>query len=354
MSSASKRWRITRGVGSGPFSSSVLALRRALLGRVDWIAYRYTHSISKVAFVDTHLINLSPQVEGDIVRCSFRSNKSVKKGNCWRIDPSVYQREVQVAEARWQQPSCLAKAEADWACCRSSSAGVDCRAALAIAKEDETKATDALEMIRTDTTSGVSAAAARRRHAGQTGSCGADFGATRGSSMMARFPSAVIRRQPRCTKLRRRISRSPRPLAQARSKSQASRHRRPAASVGQARRSRSFGTRRSSKLRHSSNRRGNTGCRRAQPHRCESRRTLTGPGQSGLYQVCSVRCRHCQEMAAPGDYAKRRSGFQHVQSGAPLCDGASRETLRRRAAGQLGRTPARSGCQAIPGAGWCG
>jgi membrane fusion protein (multidrug efflux system) len=129
---------------------------------VAWVAYRFTHSISKDAFVDTHLINLSPQVEGDIVEVFVQEQEVVKKGQLLaRIDPSVYQREAQIAEAKVAtSQAALAKAEADLALLQGEvpQRVLIAELRLAIAKEDETKAADALEMIRTDTTSGVSAA----------------------------------------------------------------------------------------------------------------------------------------------------------------------------------------------------
>ena len=44
----------------------------ALLWGGDWVAYRFTHSISKDAFVESHLINLAPQVAGNIVAVSVQ------------------------------------------------------------------------------------------------------------------------------------------------------------------------------------------------------------------------------------------------------------------------------------------
>lgn len=128
----------------------------------DWVRYRYTHSISKDAFVDTHLINLSPQVEGDIVEVFVQEQQVVKKGQLLvRIDPSVYQREVQVAEAKVStSQAALEKAQANLALLKGEvpQRVLISELRLSIAKEDEVKATDALEMIRTDTTSAVSAA----------------------------------------------------------------------------------------------------------------------------------------------------------------------------------------------------
>jgi membrane fusion protein, multidrug efflux system len=129
---------------------------------VYWIGYRFTHSISTDAFVDTHLINLAPQVEGDIVEVFVQEQDLVKKGQLLaRIDPSLYQREVQVAEAKLAtSQAALAKAEADLAFLQGEvpQRVTIAEQRLAIVREDETKAADALEMIRADTDSGVNAA----------------------------------------------------------------------------------------------------------------------------------------------------------------------------------------------------
>jgi membrane fusion protein, multidrug efflux system len=129
---------------------------------IDWVRYRFTHSISKDAFVDTHLINLSPQVEGDIVEVFVQEQDIVKKGQLLaRIDPSIYQREAQVAEAKVAtSQAALDKAEADLAFIKGDvpQRVTIAELRLAIAKEDEAKAGDALEMIRADTDSGVRAA----------------------------------------------------------------------------------------------------------------------------------------------------------------------------------------------------
>ncbi len=141
--------------------AGLASLASILLG-ADWFRYRFSHSISKDAFVDTHLINLAPQIEGSIVEVFVQEQDHVKKGQLLaRIDPSIYQREVQVAEAKLATSlATLDKAQADLSVLKGE---VPQRVTIAelrlsIAKEDEAKANDALTMIRADTDSGVSAA----------------------------------------------------------------------------------------------------------------------------------------------------------------------------------------------------
>jgi membrane fusion protein (multidrug efflux system) len=129
---------------------------------ISWLAYRFSHSISKDAFIESHLINVSPQVAGDIVAVYVQEQELVKKGQpLVRIDPSTYQREVDLAEAkRNTAEAALQKAEADLALLTQE---VPKRITISqmrlnIAEEDENKAVDALEMVSRDTDQAVTAA----------------------------------------------------------------------------------------------------------------------------------------------------------------------------------------------------
>jgi membrane fusion protein (multidrug efflux system) len=66
-----------------------LAGGAVLLG--DWVRYRFTHSISIDAFVDSHLSNVAPQVPGTIVATHVQEQQRVRKGQPLAlIDPSLY------------------------------------------------------------------------------------------------------------------------------------------------------------------------------------------------------------------------------------------------------------------------
>jgi membrane fusion protein (multidrug efflux system) len=129
---------------------------------INWLAYRFSHSISKDAFIESHLINVSPQVAGDIVAVYVQEQELVKKGQpLVRIDPSTYQREVDLAEAkRNTAEAALQKAEADLALLTQEVPKRITISAmrLKIAEEDENKAVDALEMVSRDTDQAVTAA----------------------------------------------------------------------------------------------------------------------------------------------------------------------------------------------------
>jgi membrane fusion protein (multidrug efflux system) len=141
----------------------LLAAGAVLLG--GWVRYRFTHSISKDAFVDSHLINAAPQVPGTIVAMHVQEQERVRKGQLLAlIDPSLYQREVDLAAARLTvAEAALLKAEADLALL---TAEVPRRVAiaekkLAIAREDQVKTDANREMVARDVNKGLDAA----RHA---------------------------------------------------------------------------------------------------------------------------------------------------------------------------------------------
>lgn len=140
-----------------------LALAAAGVWAADWLAYRFTHSISKDAFIETHLINLAPQVAGEIVEVFVQEQAIVKKGQLLaRIDPSTYQREVDLAEAkRATAQAALEKAQADLEVLAQEvpKRVTIAEMRLAIAKEDEAKAGDSLEMVTIDTDKALTAAA---------------------------------------------------------------------------------------------------------------------------------------------------------------------------------------------------
>lgn len=144
----------------------VLAALAVVAGAVwgaTWLRYRFTHSITKDAFVDSHLINIAPQVAGDIVAVYVQEQFPVRKGDLLAlVDPTPYQREVNLAASRLAVASAtLHKAEADLALLTEE---VPRRIAiaelkLAVARDDQIKSTDALEMITRDVDKGVTAAA---------------------------------------------------------------------------------------------------------------------------------------------------------------------------------------------------
>ncbi len=73
-----------------------------------WLGYRLTHSITGDAFVESDMINLAPQVPGEIVQMLVQDNERVSTGQLLcRIDPTIYLRDVETAQAN------LEVAEAD-------------------------------------------------------------------------------------------------------------------------------------------------------------------------------------------------------------------------------------------------
>lgn len=129
---------------------------------LPWLRHRFTHSITDDAFIDAHLINIAPQVAGDVVSVLVQEQMPVKAGQVLAIvDPTVYEREVNLALARLQvTEAALAKSEADLALL---TAQVPKRVAIAdlklsMARDNEARAADALRMIATDVDKGILAA----------------------------------------------------------------------------------------------------------------------------------------------------------------------------------------------------
>lgn len=129
----------------------------------NWVLHRFTHSISKDAFIETHLINVSPQVKGDIVEVFVQEQMPVKRGQLLaRIDPSTYEREVKLAGAKLEvAEATLRKSEADLKLLEEEVPKrikiADLK--LAITREDQAKAGDNLDLVTRDVDQGIIAAA---------------------------------------------------------------------------------------------------------------------------------------------------------------------------------------------------
>ncbi|QDU61484.1 Multidrug export protein EmrA [Planctomycetes bacterium Pan216] len=80
--------------------AALIVLLLLLAAGTTFLWSRWTHSISNDAFVDAYLINVSPQVAGDIVEVYVREQQRVEAGQLLAlIDPTPYQREVALLEA---------------------------------------------------------------------------------------------------------------------------------------------------------------------------------------------------------------------------------------------------------------
>lgn len=130
-----------------------------------WVEVRFTHSITRDAFVDSHLVNIAPQVAGVIVEEYVQEQDHVVAGQLLAlIDPSVYRSETELARAKVVvAEAALRKAEADLALLVEE---VPQRIRIAqrkldISREDEVKAKDALELTVRDVEKGIDAASAR-------------------------------------------------------------------------------------------------------------------------------------------------------------------------------------------------
>jgi membrane fusion protein (multidrug efflux system) len=136
----------------------------AAVSLAGWVGYRFTHSLARDAFLDSDLINVSSYVTGDITEVFVQEQSQVAKGQVLaRIDPSLYQQEVDVKRSQLAAAeSALRKAEADLAVLveevprkvRMAERRLD------IAREGETKAGKQVALTTEDVEKGIRAAAA--------------------------------------------------------------------------------------------------------------------------------------------------------------------------------------------------
>jgi membrane fusion protein (multidrug efflux system) len=126
---------------------------------VAWVVYRSTHSITNDAFVESHIVNLAPRVEGQLVQIHVQERDAVKKGQLLTlIDPAPFERQVAVARAR------LAAVESELS--RSETALVRLRQEvpkrisiaardLAIARDDHKRSASELALTSNEVQDGV-------------------------------------------------------------------------------------------------------------------------------------------------------------------------------------------------------
>jgi len=143
----------------------LLACAGALLAlwALCWAAYRFTHSITRDAFVASDLVNVAPQVDGALVEVRVLEQDTVAKGQVLAVvDPSTYARRVESARARLAvEQASLQRAEIDLALLRES---VPRRVQAAeqklqVAADGERRAREALDMASRDAERRIQAAA---------------------------------------------------------------------------------------------------------------------------------------------------------------------------------------------------
>src|SRR5246127_964584 len=69
---------------------------------VSWVVYRFSHSITDDAFVQTHVVNIAPQeVSGHLVRYLVQEHDEVAAGQLLaEIDPVPYREQVELLQAK--------------------------------------------------------------------------------------------------------------------------------------------------------------------------------------------------------------------------------------------------------------
>ena len=133
-----------------------------LAATIPWIAFRFTHSITDDAFVESHLINLAPQVSGTVVDVFVQEQDLVKEGQLLaRIDPLTYEREVHPARARLVvSEAALAKTRVDLTLLTEEvpQRVIVAEKNWAAARDNVGEAKEKLALVERDTSDGVNAA----------------------------------------------------------------------------------------------------------------------------------------------------------------------------------------------------
>ncbi len=127
---------------------------------MDWIVYRWTHSITDDAFVQTHVVNIAPQeVSGHLVRYLVQEHDMVAAGHLLaEIDPVPYREQVALLQAK------LDVAEAQLAASRTSLEVLEAQVpreievaqkALAAAKAEQARDETTLQFTSQDVEKGI-------------------------------------------------------------------------------------------------------------------------------------------------------------------------------------------------------
>ncbi len=127
---------------------------------LSWVHYRFTHSITDDAFVETHVVNIAPQeVSGHLVRYQVQEHDVVAAGQLLaEIDPVPYREQVALVEAR------LAVAEAQRVAAETSLERLQAQVpreiavaqrALAAAKAEQARDEKTLDFTSDDTEKGI-------------------------------------------------------------------------------------------------------------------------------------------------------------------------------------------------------
>src|SRR5215471_7554256 len=136
-----------------------------LLLIIPWIVNRLTHSITDDGFVESHIVNVAPEmVSGRIVRFLVDENDSVEQGDIIaEIDPVPYRDRVLVAQTKLDAATAeLKRQEADLARLRIEvPIQIEiARRTLAAAQADHAKAEESLKLTRDDVEKGIEEAKA--------------------------------------------------------------------------------------------------------------------------------------------------------------------------------------------------
>jgi membrane fusion protein, multidrug efflux system len=141
-------------------AAAVLVLLAVTPFAVSWVVYRFTHSITDDAFVETHVVNMAPQgVSGHLVSYQVQEQDVVAAGQLLaEIDPVPYREQVALLEAK------LGVAEAQLAAAKTSLERLQAQVpreievaqrVLAAAKAEQARDEKTLQFTTDDTEKGI-------------------------------------------------------------------------------------------------------------------------------------------------------------------------------------------------------
>ncbi len=125
-----------------------------------WLLYRFTHSITDDAFIETHVVNIAPQeVSGHLVRYQVQEQDAVVAGQLLaEIDPVPFREQVALLEAKLGVAEAqLASAKTSWERLQAQVAWEIevARRALAAAKAEQSRDENTLQFTTEDSAKAI-------------------------------------------------------------------------------------------------------------------------------------------------------------------------------------------------------
>jgi membrane fusion protein (multidrug efflux system) len=142
---AGRRW-VPRWTTVAGWAFAILGLAVGIGMIGQFVFYRFTRSMTDDAFVESHIVNLSPQVGGLITRVHVEEHDHIQAGQLLtQIDPAPHQRELDLARAKREVAEATLKLEE----ATLERLVQEHPRKVALAEKDQAVAESALEQART-------------------------------------------------------------------------------------------------------------------------------------------------------------------------------------------------------------